>query len=77
MIVFFFYLVQTQCEHLTHVCLFVLLDWCDGGGSSLGEQLQVGAGVLAADWPAAGCTAGSWLLPQDPPQELQRSQTGE
>lgn len=43
----------------------------------MGEELKAGAGLLATDRPVAGCTAGSWLLPQDTPQELQGSQTGE
>lgn len=60
-----------------HVILFsFLLDWRRGCRSSLGKELQVGTGFLAADWPLAGCTSGSWLLPQIPSQELQRSQTG-
>lgn len=42
----------------------------------MGKELKVGTGFLVADWPVAGCTAGSWLLPQDAPQELKRSQTG-
>lgn len=54
-----------------------LSDWYCECCSSLGEELKAGAGFLAADWPLAGCTSGCWLLPQNSPQELQRSQTGE
>lgn len=51
-------------------------DWCGECCYSLETKVQVGPGVPAFDWPVAGCTSGSWLLPQDTPQELQRSQTG-
>lgn len=51
-------------------------DWGRECCHPLETKVQTGAGFLAFDWPVAGCPAGSWLLPPDTPQELQRSQTG-
>lgn len=51
-------------------------DWCGERCDAVETKFQAGPGVLAFDWPVAGCTSGSWLLPQDTSQELQRSPTG-